>query len=151
VTDPGVANGVAAYRGLLELTEDELLDRIGATPADVRRNLRYEKLEGLDVVDRPDASPARIFLRDGRVELVYLPEGPALAGLTAGGLQQELGPPEAWLASRVGKAFSQCVNATQGVAYATDGDELAFVELFRPRSLAEYERDIYQDPGPFVR
>ena len=47
--------------------------------------------------------------------------------------------------------FNHHVHAEQGVAYSADGDEVAFVEVFRPRSLAEYERDIYRDPGLFIK
>ena len=138
-------------RGLLDLPEADLLRRLGATEDDIQRNVRYEKLESVDAVFRPDAFPGRIYLQGGRPQLIYVSGDPGLEGWMEPDLERELGNPEAWLASRAGKAFSHKVYATKGVAYSTDGSELAFLEVFHPRSLEQYERDIYRDPGPFVR
>jgi hypothetical protein len=135
-------------RTLLGLTESQVLARLGAGEDDVQRDVGYEGLEGLSVVHRPEAFAGRVYLRDGTPELVYFS---APEGVTGSGLDAELGGTGAELRSRAGKMFNHHVHAEQGVAYSADGDEVAFVEVFAPRPLADYERDIYRDPGPFVR
>jgi hypothetical protein len=136
-------------RSLLDLDEAALLDRLGVSPESVEREVRYEKLEDVDAVDPPDF-PGTVFLRGGRVELVYVPRR-ALEGVSAAPLRAELGEPEAQLRSRAGKTYAQNVYPSAGVAFAAHGDELAYVEVFRPRSLDEYERDIYREPRAFIR
>ena len=133
-----------AARALLDLSRDELLARLGAGPEDVDDGYRYEGLDDVAMLYKPEAFPARIYLRDGRPEMVYAsePEGWSPDGI---------GGEDAELRSRAGKTFTHHVHAEQGVAWSSDGDEVAFVEVFRPRSLAEYEREIYRDPGPFIR
>ena len=136
------ALSLADARALLDLDEGQLVARLGG---EVERELRYE---GLGEVDAVVGTGARVFLRDGRPVLVYLSEP---EDVTEASLAAELGGPGELLSSRTGKTFNLHVHADQGVAYSADGDDVAFVEIFRPRSLAEYERDVYVDPGPFIR
>jgi hypothetical protein len=136
-------------RALLDLDEEALVERAGVGPDTVEREVRYEKLEDVDAVEGPGV-PGTVFLRGGRPELVYL-RGQAVAGWTPAALRAELGEPEKQLRSRAGKAYTQFVYPDAGVAYAAQGDDLAYVEVFRPRSLADYERDIYREPRAFIR
>jgi hypothetical protein len=135
-------------RDLLGLTQDELVARLGVGPGDIDPGYRYEGLDDVAMLYSPDAFPGRIYLRDDRPEIVYVSEP---AGWSEAKLEAELGGPGDELRSRAGKTFTHHVHADRGVAWSSDGDEVAFVEVFRPRSLAEYERDIYRDPGPFIR
>jgi mannose-6-phosphate isomerase-like protein (cupin superfamily) len=68
------------------------------------------------------------------------------AGLDLGSLLESLGEPDARLRSRAGRRFTDHVWADRGVAVSTDGNEIAFLEVFPPRSLERYEREIYEDP-----
>ena len=80
----------------------------------------------------------------------YISE-PTPASLPRTALEAEGGGEHATLRSRAGKTAALEVWPEAGMAYSADGDTVHFVELFPPRSLAAYEQEIYQDPGPFVR
>jgi hypothetical protein len=139
---------LAEARALLALPQDELLARLGASAEDIDDGYAYEGLQGLSVLFRPEAFPGRIYLRDGRPQVIYVSGD---GGWTEAGLQAELGGPGAELRSRAGKTSTQHAYPEQGVAFSSDGDEVAFIEVFPPRPLADYERDIYREPGPFIR
>ena len=133
---------------------------VGRSLEDVRRALGpgesesdgddYEALEDLTSVQNRGRFPGTVYLRNGEVELVYVGPG-ALEGVTPADLEEELKGRPARLRSRAGKKASLFVHAGQGIAYSAHGDELHFVEVFKPRSLEEYEAAIYKDPGPFIR
>jgi hypothetical protein len=140
------ARDLQTARELLDLSQEELLDRLGADESDIEPGFKYERLENLSVLYRPDAFPGRIYLRDGKPQLIYFsaPEGAAAEWGVAHGLGVDL-------PSRAGKMFNHRVYVDPGIAISADGDEIAFVEVFRPCTLAEYKRNIYRDPGPFIR
>lgn len=91
-----------------------------------------------------------VYLKDGHAELVYL-DGDALSDVSPSSLAVEFGDPAVRLRSRAGKRANLWVDAPHGIAYSEQGGALDFVEVFRPRSQAEYETEIYLDPGPFIR
>lgn len=39
----------------------------------------------------------------------------------------------------------------RGIAFATDGERVELLEVFRPTTLERYEAEIYRDPGEFIR
>jgi hypothetical protein len=53
--------------------------------------------------------------------------------------------------SRAGKEYTHTVYPTEGVAFSADGDEVVILEVFPPRTLDAYLKEIYEDPGPFIR
>lgn len=143
---------LAAAHALLGLSEEDVRERLGATDGNVRREVAYERLKDVTEIYRPETFPGRIYLRNGSVELVYVPYGPALDGLTSADLEAELGKEGEQLRSRAGKTFTHYVHAQQGVAYTADSDDaVEFVEVFGPRTLEAYRADIYEDPGDFIR
>jgi hypothetical protein len=142
------AGDVRTAMELLELSEEELLARLGADEDDIEPGVRYEGLENLSVLYRPDLFPGRIYLRDGRPQIIYLSAPEDTTETELRGVVHGLGVD---LPSRAGKMFNHRVYVEAGIAISADGDEIAFVEVFPPCSLAEYEHDIYREPGPFIR
>ena len=141
-----VASELHVARELLDLSQDALLARLGADESDIEPGVRYEGLENLSVLYRPDLFAGRIYLRDGRPLLIYFsaPEGAVEEWGVASGFDVDL-------PSRAGKMFNHRVWVEAGLALSVDGEEIAFVEVFHPCTLEEYKRDIYREPGPFIR
>jgi len=112
---------------------------------------RYEGLEHVTHYYNPSVSPARVYVSDGRVQMVYVPSGAAVAETTPSEIDAQIGGRGHRLRSRTGKTANQYVQAERGVAYSEDEGRVQFVEIFPPRSLEAYLKDIYRDPGPFTR
>lgn len=142
---------LAKFQEALGLDEQEVQRRFGASGGQVQHDVRYEGLEHMTQYYNPSVLPARLYVRDGQVQLVYVPAGGALADTTPADIDAQVGGRGHRVRSRAGKTANQYVQAERGVAYSEDGDEVDFVEIFAPRSLQAYLRDIYRDPGEFIR
>ncbi len=145
-----MALDLAAARALLDLSEEQLRGRFQIDGGEVHADRSYEGLQHVTQYYNPKVFPARVYARDGRVHMVYVPSGPALEGLTPSGLAAQLGSEAAQMRSRAGKEFVHFVHAEQGVAYSGDDQEIIFLEVFPPRSLQTYLAEVYRAPGPFV-
>ncbi len=130
---------------------------LGRGEDDVRRALgknissssddEYESLDGLTSLENPAVFPGTLYLLDGAVELVYLGED-AVSGITPAKIEDEVKGRPARLRSRAGKKASTYVHADDGVAYSAEGDEVHYIEVFRPRTRKEYEdRDLQRAAG----
>lgn len=141
-----------ACRALLELTDAQVRARLQIDGAgETHEGVQYEGIVGVTQYYNPDAFAGRVYVRGDRVEIVYVPSGPALAGVTRADLDAPAGGEPAALRSRAGKEYVHYAHPEQGLAYSAEGDDVLFVEVFRPRSLEAYEAEIYRDPGPFTR
>lgn len=136
---------------MLELTAEQVKMRLETAGGETHRGVSYEGLEGLSQYYNPAVFGGRVYVGSERVEIVYVPSGPALAGITRGELEKSAGTQPTILRSRAGKEYVHYVHPEQGIAYSSEGDRVRFVEVFRPRSLDAYQAEIYRDPGPFIR
>lgn len=136
-------------RALLGRSFEELRSHLGsdieAVPGD-----EYARLQDVTSVAGGPGFPGTLYLLDGVVELIYV-DGEAMTDLRAGDLAAELGDDGAALRSRAGKQATLWVHAEQGVAFSAQGDDIDFLEVFRPRTQAAYESEIYFDRGAFIR
>lgn len=136
-------------RAYLGLTLEEVLGVLGpearAFPGD-----EYGAMHDVTSVNAEPTFPGKLYLDDGRVELVRVSRRP-LADLSRADLDAQFGADAIRLRSRSGKKANLWVHAEQGVAYSAQGDTLDFLEVFGPRSQAAYEAEIYADPGAFIR
>ncbi len=147
-------SALADALALLSLTADEVLRRLGPGVEDDPES-DYEGLEDVRELNNRTVFPGSVYLRDGRVVLVYLPRS-AVEGLDRATLEQELLAAGATsepvrLRSRAGKKASMYVRAGDGVAYSADANRVHFIEVFAPSSLDDYRTGIYVEPGKFVR
>jgi hypothetical protein len=133
---------------LRDLTLDDAKERLGVAEDKIEDGLRYEGMSDLTLAHDADAHPGYFYFRDGRLVMLYVEN---LDGLDADSLRSELGEPEATLRSRAGKGYAHRVYPGRGIAYSSKGDDVAFVEVFPPTSLDRYEREIYEDPGEFIK
>lgn len=145
------AFSLEACREVLGLQPQELLARLDLANAEVREGLRYEGMSGLTMYYNPERFAGRIYVREGKVAIVYVPSGEELRKTSPVELARQLHGKPADLRSRAGKEFTHHVYAEQGVAFSDDDEAIRFVEVFPPRSLDAYKREIYRDPGPFIR
>ena len=146
-----MAFDLAASRAVLDLPEDEVRHKLGGPGGETEANVRYEGLDGVTMYYNPAVLPARVYVRDGRVQMVYVPSGSALDGLTPADLERQLVSKGIRLRSRAGKRFGHHVFAEDGVAYSSDRHGVRFVEVFPPRSHEAYVSEIYREPGRFIR
>jgi hypothetical protein len=143
---------LGACRAMLELTAAQVRARLEINGAgEIHEGVKYEGLAGVTQYYNRDVLPARIYVRADRVDMVYVPSGPALAGVTCYDLDAEAGGKPVSFRSRAGKEYVHYAHTEQGLAYSAKGDDVRFVEVFPPCSLDAYEREIYRDPGPFIR
>ena len=133
---------------------------LGRSESDVRRALgdhasysaddEYESLDGLTSLENPAVFPGTLYLLDGVVELVYFGDE-AVSSVTPAQIEEEVKGRPARLRSRAGKKASTFVHAHDGVAYSAEGNQVNFIEVFRPRTRKEYEEQIYKEPPAFIR
>ena len=142
---------LSAARALLKLSPARVRDRLDIERGETHKDVTYEGLPNLTQYYNPAAFPGRVYVSDARVEMVYIPHGPALADTTVKELRRSLTGKSKELRSRAGKEFGHIVYPTDGVAFSCEDDELRFVEVFPPRTLQAYLDEIYRDPGPFTR
>jgi hypothetical protein len=135
------------WLSLRGLSLDDAKRRLELSDDELERDVPYEGLTGLTLAHNPE-HPGYFYFRDGELAMLHVEEP---TGLDLGSLLESLGEPDARLRSRAGKRFTDHVWADRGVAVSTDGNEIAFLEVFPPRSLERYEREIYEDPGEFIR
>lgn len=138
---------VGELLALRELTLDEVEDQLGIAADKVESGLRYEGMSDLTLAHDAAAHPGYFYFRDGQPVMVYVED----TDLDAESLRAELGEPEATLRSRAGKGYAHRVFPGRGIAYSSKGNDVAFVEVFPPVSLEQYEREVYEDPGEFTR
>ena len=139
---------LAEVRALLALSEPELRERFGPG-VDQDPESDYEGLE--DVFELSGGGlPGSVYLRNGRVVLVYVPRA-ALDGVDPADIEGQLETEPARLRSRAGKTANLWVRPEEGVAYSADATRVHFVEVFPPSTLKEYKKGIYIDHGPFKR
>jgi hypothetical protein len=136
---------------------DELLALRGVTRAGleaqpdvtVASGVSYGALSGVDRVHAPAFSPAHFYFAGADLKLVYVPRT-AVGDIRAADWLERVGTgPQ--LQSRTGKRALLEVRPALGFAFSHDEDAVELAEVFSPTTLAEYEREIYEDPGSFVR
>lgn len=110
----------------------------------------YGRMEDVTSIRDLQVFPGTIYLKDDEVELVRVGSRD-LASSTRADLDALLGDDAVRLRSRAGKRANLWVHASQGVAYSAQGEELHFLEVFRPRTQQQYEDEIYREPPAFIR
>ena len=139
------------YRELLNIPDGEIRRKLEVNSTEERPGVRYEGIQDVTDLYNPGVLPAHVYVRDGRAQMVYIPSGAAIEGLTTDELEAELGGEGTRLRSRAGKKFNHYVHPDKGVAYSSDTRHVRFIEVFPPCSLESYKEDIYREPPTFKR
>lgn len=135
-----------ALLALLTTTRAELEAKADVT---VATDVSYEGLEGVDRLHSDLLSPAHFYFAGDDLKLVYVPHA-AFAPGAADAWLRRFGPgPQ--LRSRAGKRAVLEVRPEAGVAFSHEDGEVQLVEIFESTTLDAYERDVYQDPGDFIK
>jgi len=147
-TDP-----VEELVGLRDLDRERLLSRVGIDESTVAEGYSYEGLEDLAMVHDPDRHPGYFYFDDGDTVMIYVSDPDYLDSVTAETLIDTFGESPLSLRSRAGKSSRLAVYPSRGLAfsYRRESDPVEFLEVFPPTSAAEYEAEIYDDPGPFLK
>jgi hypothetical protein len=132
---------------LRDLDRATLLDRVGRTEADVRRDVAYQ---GLEHVDNVTFEGAEIYLRGDRVALIY-GDDLSFESPSASELGQALGGPGTMLASQASKRGVLHVYPERGIAVSEEDDHVQFIEVFPPATLDRYVTEIYREPPRFIQ
>ena len=136
---------------LRELDVAQAARYLDVEPGDREPYGSYGRLEGLDVLKSPEVPAIRFFLKGDSVELVYIGRAAFPPGLTEGSLRAAFNEPQTeFLRSRQGRMGEMAVMAEAGIAWSSLGEELGWIELFRPRSFEQYQHDIYEPPPMFI-
>ena len=138
-----------AWRMVLGLSLDQV--RGVFEPDDVIEGGKYQGLTGVTIVHAGDRCPGSLYLADDRVVLMYVGDLDRWPQITPDALFDSLGEPDERLRSRAGRGHSQYLFGAGGVAFSTADDEVDFVEVFAPTTVADYVAQIYAEPPPFIR
>ncbi|MDA8286031.1 MAG: hypothetical protein M0Z42_22635 [Actinomycetota bacterium] len=133
-----------------DLSRQAIEERFELSADDVEHGVRYEAATGLDLLANEASAPARFYFRGPDLVMLYV-DGSSLEHPSAKAVVAKLGEPTATLRSRAGKASTLYLYPSRGFAYSACGDAFDFIEVFHPTTLERYQREIYQDPGHFVR
>lgn len=143
------------WLALLGLTFEEIKARFHMHSKNLDSHTSYGNLARVVELHNASAHPARFYFRDakpdGKPIAIVIDTSDTLDKLDPGTLRAELGAPRDMLASRAGKDFTHYVYPKRGVAFSANADSVAYLEIFPPTTLAQYEQDLYLDPGPFVK
>lgn len=135
-----------------EFTLGEMYTQLGTTDTSRRDNASYGNLRNLTALENEESHPGILFYQDDRFVLSYVDEiYEELDDWDPQVLLAHLGEPDAILRSRAGKRFKQYVYAAKGITIVTDGQSVAFLEIFRPMSLENYRMQFYLEPKTFTR
>ena len=138
---------------LLELqgmSRKDAMDRLEATAKDFDSGHSYEGLKKLHLLESENTDPIEVYFSGDKFALGYV-EGPSLADGNKRELLAALGEPADKLASRAGKGSTIYVYPEKGLAFSAKGQELEFLEVFPPTTLAKYKKDIDREPPDFVK
>ena len=140
---------VSEARAFLGRSLEEVQARLGPGARPVQGD-EYGRMADVTSLADPAVFPGTLYVEGGRVELVRL-DGRALEKVSRYDLDAQFGDGAVRLRSCAGKLANLWVHAGQGVAYSAQGQSLDFLEVFRPRTQAAYEAEIYREPSPFIR
>lgn len=138
---------------LRTLSRDELLSRLRIDEASVEPGYAYESMTGLERAYDPDRLPVHVYFDGDEVVMMFTEEAAFLDSVTPESVRERLGEPTLTLRSSAGKRSTLWVYPGAGLAVSAGGDTDAvdFVEVFPPTTAEEYEQNIYDDPGPFIK
>ncbi len=137
---------------LRDLSFTEALARFDVSAEDAEIDLGYGDLENLTGLGDLPNHPGFFYFRDGSFVLFYVDKmDDVVDDLQRQELLDFLGEPEAVWRSNVGKRQMMYVYAEKGIAFSASDDEVTFVEVFNPLSLAEYKAKFYVSPSDFAR
>lgn len=136
-------------RAFLGLGIDEVKGLLGPAVQPVPGE-EYQNLKDLTSLENQNVFPGIIYLKNGAVELIRVGRS-ELASFDRAALLDEFGDGAFRLRSRAGKRAHLLVFARQGIACSVSGEQLDYLEVFRPCTQQEYRAHIHLDPGPFIR
>lgn len=145
---------LSEWLALSHLNFDEIKTRFHMRAKNLNSHTTYGNLAHVVELHNASAHPARFYFRDakpdGKPVAIVIDADDLRAPVGPKELRTELGAPRDMLASRAGKDFTHYVYPERGIAYSANADSVAYLEIFPPTTLAQYEQELYLDPGPFV-
>lgn len=148
-SDPALKRLLDDARGLVGARLETIQSFLGPAAQEEQED-QYQNLDNVSSMENHEAFPATLFMREGRVELVYIPAA-GLRQFHEGDLRALMVTDPVCLPSRAGKHANLLVYAGEGIACSAGKQGLHYLEVFPPRSLQAYRESIYRDPGPFIR
>ncbi|MFT3773293.1 MAG: hypothetical protein QM820_48560 [Minicystis sp.] len=148
---PVTRTDVDRWLSFRDLSQTQIMTRIGADARHVRRGVKYQRLTNLIEVRNEKADPAFFHFRDDKLVLLYVSGKEALGALRAPALYAQLGGRGVELASRSCHSCVLHVYPQKGVAFSSEGDDLNFVEVFPPTTIEAYQAEVYIEPTPWLR
>ncbi|MFO1207116.1 MAG: hypothetical protein U1E63_15575 [Burkholderiales bacterium] len=139
------------WMALRDAPLQEIRSRFAIDDAHVDRNASYGRLGPLTELHDAKKHPARFYFDGETPVLIYVDDPAALARCDAADVAKRLGEPAARLRSRASKTFTHSVYPAAGLAFSAHGQDIAYVEVFPPRTLQDYLDRIYVDPGAFTK
>jgi hypothetical protein len=136
---------------LRDLSMREALARFSITTANIRTEGSYQGLDHLTELYKPAAHPARFFFRDGTIAIIHVGDGAELKRLRGKAIFAQLGGEGILLRSRACTPCNEHVYPEKGLTVSGEGDDVSFVDVYPPTTLAGYLKEIYIEPGAFVR
>lgn len=138
------------YRRLLGLEYEQFVMEYNITSSQIHPDVRYEKIVDVTRVDL--AKNQAFFFKDGTLKIIYISDDGVSQRLWKTFMEiVNADSPDAVLRSRAGKTSNQLVFAGEGITVSVHGDDVDFLELYAPCTLAVYQSEVYQARGPFIR
>ncbi|MGB1206179.1 MAG: hypothetical protein ACPG5B_11065 [Chitinophagales bacterium] len=134
---------------LINLSETELLTKLEIKPTHIENNLQYEKIKNVTCYHNPDVHQGHFYVKNGEIQMIYISNEKVLKSLSFNDLQQQYGPAEQDLRSRVAKYVQQYVYPEIGLAYTADDEKIYFIEIFPKTTMENYLATIYETPPIF--
>lgn len=140
-----VADLLAAWRMVLGLSLEQVTAAFDPPASNVITGGSYGCMEDVTIVHAPPPSPGSLYLRNDLVVLMHVGHVGRWPQITPDAILETLGEPDEVLRSRAGRGNSLLLYATAGFAVSV-GEEVDFIEVFEPTSVAEYTEDVYTVP-----
>jgi hypothetical protein len=138
------------YKHYLTQSYDQFIAGHQIGDDQIDKDVRYEKITDVDCVRLGYGQ--HLFFKAGQLKLIYISAGELATRIWDEFKRSPQGDaPGNVVRSRAGKTANQIVVAEQGITASIQRDEINFLEIYPPQSLADYLANIYVEPKPFIR
>jgi hypothetical protein len=135
------------YQTYFNQSYDQFILQNNISRSQIHENVKYEKITAVSRIDVGDNQ--FFFFKDDKLRVIYISDE-----VLANEIWNEFkstAQPDKTVRSRAGKTSNQLIFAGKGITVSTKGNDVDFIEIYRPCTAQDYLDNIYHEPQAFIR